>query len=190
MRLTNSGENLLRTAARPIDSRRPAISVGVRLSATVKPMSGCTSRDISRAPRLLVRKINVRSKLTAVLSPRLSVPLSRMPRSSTRQRRRRLLDFVEEHERQIAARRGDGGQPLLRQHRLGFAVPEVSRRRADQLRDLVVGLELAAVDLQHALSTNRAALPRALRRSASCRCRWDRAAGRFRRDDRPASRPA
>ncbi len=46
-------------------------------------MSGCTSLAISRAPRLLVRKMNERSKFTTVLSPRLSEPLSRMPSSST-----------------------------------------------------------------------------------------------------------
>ena len=90
-------EKRLRTAPSPIVSRRPAICAGVRWSLEVNPMSGATSLDISRAPRLLVRKISVRSKFTTVLSPRLRVPLSRS-RASERQRRRRFLHFIEEDE--------------------------------------------------------------------------------------------
>jgi hypothetical protein len=82
MRLTNSGEKRLRTAASAMLSSRVAISAPVRRSPAWKPMSGRTSLSISRAPRLLVRKMSVFSKLTTVLSPSRSVPRSRTPSSS------------------------------------------------------------------------------------------------------------
>ena len=47
-----------------------------------KPNSGRSSWLMSRAPRLLVRKIMLFSKFTSVLSPSRSVPLSRTPSSS------------------------------------------------------------------------------------------------------------
>ena len=45
------------------------------------PKSGDSSFRMASPPRLLVRKINVRSKLTRVLSPSRSMALSRTPSS-------------------------------------------------------------------------------------------------------------
>ena len=70
-------EKRRRTALRPIAWRR-AGSAGVsRLAA--KPIRSVSSRDISLAPRLEVRKMRDRSKLTVELSPSLSVALSSTP---------------------------------------------------------------------------------------------------------------
>ena len=66
-------------------------------------MSGATSLDISRAPRLLVERVSVRSKFTTVLSPRLRVLLVENPEHQQRQRRRRFLHFIEEDKRQITS---------------------------------------------------------------------------------------
>ena len=68
-----------------------------------------------------------------------------------RHRRRGLFDFVEQHQREVALFAGHGIQPLLGQHRLGFAVAQVSGRRANQLRHLVFHLELAAIHLENVL---------------------------------------
>ena len=68
-----------------------------------------------------------------------------------RHRRRGLLDFVEQHQRQAALFAGHRIQLLLRQHRLRFAMAQISGRRADQLGDLVLHLELAAIDLENVL---------------------------------------
>ena len=68
-----------------------------------------------------------------------------------RERRRRLLDLVEQHDRDRALRRDGLRQLLLGQDRLRLAMAEVARRRADELGDLVVRLELAAVDLDDLL---------------------------------------
>ena len=58
-----------------------------------------------------------------------------------------FFDFVEQQDGELQLL----GVPLierfLRQQRMGLAVAEVSRRRADQLGDLVRVLELGAVDL-------------------------------------------
>ena len=65
--------------------------------------------------------------------------------------RRGLFDFVEQHQREAALLAGDGIQLLLREHGLGFAVAQVAGRRADELGDLVLHLELAAIHLEHVL---------------------------------------
>ena len=59
-----------------------ASSTGLRSPLPWKPRSGFISFIISRAPRLLVRKMRLCSKLTVVLSPSVSVARSRMPSSS------------------------------------------------------------------------------------------------------------
>ena len=68
-----------------------------------------------------------------------------------RHRGRGLFDFVEQHQREAALFAGHRIQLLLRQHRLGFAVAQVSGRRADQFGDLVLHLELAAIHLENVL---------------------------------------
>ncbi len=64
---------------------------------------------------------------------------------------RGFLDFVEQHQRQAALFAGDGVQLLLGQHGLRFAVAQIAGRRADQLGDLVLHLELAAIHLEDVL---------------------------------------
>jgi hypothetical protein len=64
---------------------------------------------------------------------------------------RGLFDFVEKHQRKVALLAGDGVELLLREHGLGFAMPQVAGRRADQLGDLVLHLELAAVHFEDVL---------------------------------------
>ena len=132
-------------------SSRPAICAGVRWSVDLNPMSGATSLDISRAPRLLVRKISVRSKFTTVLSPRLSVPLSRMPSSSSVSDGAAFSTSSNRTSDRSQPDEVDGAQALLREERLGLAMSEVARRRTDQLRDLVIGLELSAINFEDSL---------------------------------------
>ena len=62
----------------------------------------------------------------------------------------RLLDLVEEHQRELDLFAVVLFQRLLGDQRLGLPVAQVSGRRADQLGDLVAVLELGAVDLQQA----------------------------------------
>ncbi len=66
-------------------------------------------------------------------------------------RRRGLFDFIEEHQREVALFAGDGVQLLLGEHRLGFAMAQISGRRADQFGDLMFHLELAAIHFQDVL---------------------------------------
>ena len=64
---------------------------------------------------------------------------------------RGLLDFVEQHQRKAAFLAGDGVELLLGEHGLGFAMAQIAGRRADQLGDLVLHLELAAIHLENVL---------------------------------------
>ena len=64
---------------------------------------------------------------------------------------RGFFDFVEQHQRQVALLAGHGVELLLGQHGLGFAMAQVAGRRADQLGDFVLHLELAAIHLEHVL---------------------------------------
>src|SRR6266849_3093321 len=83
-RLRNSGVNFRRAASMPVRDSL-AVSVGAQLLSpgveTWKPSFGLTSELISAAPILLVMKINAFEKSTLRLSPKVSVALSRIPRS-------------------------------------------------------------------------------------------------------------
>ena len=65
--------------------------------------------------------------------------------------RRGLFDLVEQDQGQVALLAGDAVQLLLGEHGLGFAMPQVAGRRADQFGHLVLHLELAAIDLEDVL---------------------------------------
>ena len=58
-----------------------------------------------------------------------------------------LLDFVEEQDRELQFFRVPLVERFLRQQRMRLTVAEVSRRRADELGNLVRVLELGAIDL-------------------------------------------
>ena len=73
------------------------------------------------------------------------------PQQQARERGRGFLDFVEQHQRQVALLAGHSRQLLLGQHGLRFAVAQVAGRRADQLGDFVLHLELAAVHFEQVL---------------------------------------
>jgi len=62
------------------------------------------------------------------------------------QGRGRLLDLVEEHERQVAARAHHLGERLLGKPGFRVRVPDVPRGSADELCHLVLFLKLPAVD--------------------------------------------
>ena len=64
-------------------------------------------------------------------------------------RRRRLFDFVEQHQRQVAFLAGHSVELLLGQHRLGLAMPEIARRRSNEFGHLVLHLELTTIDLEY-----------------------------------------
>ena len=64
-----------------------------------------------------------------------------------RQRRRGLLDLIEQDERESAVIAGDSRKLLLRKHRLRFAMAQISGRRANQFGDLMFHLKFAAIDL-------------------------------------------
>src|SRR5690349_13526920 len=104
MRLTNSGEKRLRTATSAIACSLLVRSLAGRSlpPADWKPKSGLISFIISRAPRLLVRKTRLFSKLTVELSPRRRTPLIQHAQQQTCHGRRGFFDFVEEHQRKPA----------------------------------------------------------------------------------------
>jgi len=80
------GEKRRRTACRPMAWSRAGSAAAPWLAA--KPKRSVSSRDISLAPRLDVRKMRDRSKLTVLLSPSLSEALSSTPsRSRPREER-------------------------------------------------------------------------------------------------------
>ena len=60
---------------------------------------------------------------------------------------RSFFDFVKQHQRDFHVVGVHAIEILLRQHRRSFAMAQVSRRRANQLRDFVRMLKLGAVDL-------------------------------------------
>ena len=68
-----------------------------------------------------------------------------------RQGRRRFLDLVEQHQREVAVAADDGLETLLRQQRLRLAMADVPGRRANQLGHFVVRLVLGAIDLEQML---------------------------------------
>ncbi len=151
MRLTNSGENRLRTATSAMSCSLLVRSVRSAVFTDWKPKSGLISRIISRAPRLLVRNTRLFSKLTVELSPRRRIAFVQHAQQQARHGRRGLFDFVEQHQRQAALLAGDRVQLLLRQHGLRFAMSQVAGRRADQFGHLVLHLELAAIHLENVL---------------------------------------
>ena len=121
------------------------------------PNSGRSSRLMSRAPRLLVRKMMVFSKFTSVLSPSRSVALSKTPSSSrTSDCAAFSISSKSTIERSHAlARRAV--QLLLRQQRLRLAMSQVSGRRSQQFRHFMFHLVLAAIHFAAASSDCRAA---------------------------------
>src|SRR5579885_687495 len=148
-RLTNSGAKRFRTAAIPmLSSLRFELSPPPAMDANPNP--GVMESSISRAPRLLVMKIKVRSKFTVVLSPKRRTALSKTPSSS----RARLEAAFSTSSNRTPARLLRALGPALsvaRDKGMGFAVPEVSRRSADQFGDLMLHLKFAAIDSQYIL---------------------------------------
>ena len=65
------------------------------------------------------------------------------------QRVGRLLDFVEQQEAELQFVGVILRERFLRDQRMRLAVPQISRRRADQLRDFVRVLEFGAIHLDH-----------------------------------------
>ena len=63
------------------------------------------------------------------------------------QRVARLLDLVEKQQRQLQLLRVELVQRLLRQQRMRLSMSQISRRRSDQLGDLMAVLKLRAIDL-------------------------------------------
>src|SRR5579875_4164660 len=59
-----------------------------------------------------------------------------------------LLDFVEQHERELNSFGVMRLERFLRNQRLRFSMPEIARRRTDQLCDFMAVLKLRAVDLE------------------------------------------
>ena len=88
IRFMNSGVNFRRAASIPalviLASRSPSVSPEAMrrsISHAANPRLGLRMALISAVPRLLVMKIIAREKSTRLLSPKLSVALSRTPKS-------------------------------------------------------------------------------------------------------------
>ena len=82
MRFMNSGENLRRAASIPVRSifsSKPSSSMS---GIWKKPRRPCTRLAISLAPKFEVMTMMHREKSTRLLSPRVSVPLSKIPSKS------------------------------------------------------------------------------------------------------------
>ena len=73
------------------------------------------------------------------------------PQEEPRHRRSGLFNLVEQHDRELTFFAGYRAELLLRQNGLCFAMTQVSRGRADELGDLVLHLELAAIHLEKVL---------------------------------------
>ena len=114
---------------------------------------GVISRSISLAPRLLVRKTRLFSKFTTELSPSRRIPRSSTPSSSrvSEGAAFSISSNSTSDKRALVARHR--GQLLLGQHWLRFTMPQISRRRANQFRNLVLHLEFTAIDFQDILRT-------------------------------------
>src|SRR5262249_10267032 len=85
------------------------------------------------------------------------------------ERVRGLFDLVEEYEGQLLRRGLEAVDVLLREQRLGLAVPQIARRRADQLRDFMRMLKLGAVDFDHRIRVAEEDFGRGLDRSRLAR---------------------
>ena len=85
-----------------------------------------------------------------------------------------FLDFVKQQEADLQLLGVILRERLLRDQRMRFAVPQISRRRADQLGDFVRVLEFGAVDFDHRARIAEQALPPWLRPRAFCPRRWAR----------------
>ena len=94
-------------------------------------------------------KIMAREKSTRRLSPSVRVALSRMP--SSRFHSASLAFSISSNSTKLSFIFSVWYwlQHFLAQQRMGFAMPQVSGRRADQFGDLVAVLELRAIDLDH-----------------------------------------
>src|ERR1700688_3223622 len=69
------------------------------------------------------------------------------PQQELPQRIRRLLDFVKQQNRELQLLRIPLVQRFLREQRMRLPVPQISRRRSNQLRNLMRMLELRAINL-------------------------------------------
>ena len=102
---------------------------------------------ISPAPRFEVMMMMHCERSTRRLSPRVKRRFVQDAEQQLPERVGGLLDFVEQQDRELQLLGVPLVQRFLRQQRMGLAMAQVSRRRADQLGDFVRVLEFGAVDL-------------------------------------------
>jgi len=91
-------------------------------------------------------------RLREVHAPVIAQRQSRLiqnPQQQLPQRVGSLLNFVEQQERQLQLVRVAGRQRFLRNQRMSFTMPQVSRGRANQFRDFMRMLEFRAIHLDH-----------------------------------------
>ena len=118
---------------------------------------------ISEAPKLLVMKISAREKSTRRLSPSVSVALSRIPSNRFHSASLAFFYLVEEYEAQLPAAPGCGIDPNTSppaQQRMGLAMAQITRRRADEpgVGNLMTVLKLGAVNLDDRAPISQQAL--------------------------------
>ena len=140
------------------------------------------SSFISPAPRFEVITIRHCERSTRRLSPSVKRGLVEDAEQQLPQRVRGLFDFVEQQDRELQLLGVPLVERFLREQRMGLAMAQVSRRRADQLGDLVRVLELGAVDLDAGVGDRRTAIRPWPRPRASCPSRWARGTGGSRPD--------
>ena len=134
-RLKNSGLNLRRAASTPLLcsflSFLPSDgcnSFSASRDGIPNPNLGLKMELISEAPTLLVMKIRAWEKSTRRLSPRVRVPLSKMPNSRFHKGVTGFLDLVKQHETQGNVLCVVLAEDLLAEHGVCFPVPQVTRR--------------------------------------------------------------
>jgi hypothetical protein len=88
-------------------------------------------------------------QIHAPVVPERERRLVQNPQQQLPQRIGRLFDFVKQQEADLQLLGVILRERLLRDQRMRLAVPEISRRRADQLGNLVRVLELGAINLEH-----------------------------------------
>ena len=90
-----------------------------------------------------------REKSTLRLSPKRQRRFVQNAEQQIPERVAGFLDFIEQHEADLHSVGVILVQHFLAQQRVRLAMPQISGRRADQLRDLMAVLELRAIDLDH-----------------------------------------
>src|SRR5438128_10893638 len=147
IRFTNSGEYIRRTAFSVIASSFLVKPEGSPIAGGRKPNSGWSFAGAEIAGQENEALFEIDFPVVAQAQRRLVQDAQQQFADCWS----RLLDFVEQYDRQIAERGYCLCQLFLSENRASLVMTEVTRRCADELCHFVIRLELTAIDLDHLL---------------------------------------